>query len=166
VRLDACGLVRRGHCAEVLADPSDTPAEQRIPCPHRGAKRRTFELSGTVAVGSDVAVTVSAATARASAPQPTVVIGKLEDGGFDLQSQRLSKDGAWMIWVFDRQGTFVDGSIQDDPQDALLAVCERLYRRKNRPSNRMNPAVAIIVGLEKIRAALGASLLDSRVTAS
>lgn len=31
-----------------------------------------------------------------------------------------------MIWVFDRQGTFIDGSIQDDPQDALLAVSERL----------------------------------------
>jgi hypothetical protein len=51
---------------------------------------------------------------------------KLEDAGFDLQWQRLSKDGAWMIWVFDRQGTFIDGSIQDDPQEALLAVCERL----------------------------------------
>ena len=59
-----------------------------------------FELSGTIGVGSDVAVTVSAATARASAPQPTVVIGKLEDAGFDLQWQRLSKDGTWMIWVF------------------------------------------------------------------
>jgi hypothetical protein len=31
-----------------------------------------------------------------------------------------------MIWVFDRQGIFIDGSIQDDPQDALLAVSERL----------------------------------------
>jgi hypothetical protein len=31
-----------------------------------------------------------------------------------------------MIWVFDRQRTFIDGSIQDDPQEALLVVCERL----------------------------------------
>jgi hypothetical protein len=46
--------------------------------------------------------------------------------GSTCKWQRLSKDGAWMIWVFDRQGTFIDGSIQDDPQEALLAVCERL----------------------------------------
>lgn len=89
------GLVPCGNCAEVLAEPSDTVAEQRIPVRIAARKRRTFELSGTVAVGSDVAVTVSAATARASAPQPTVVIGKLEDAGFDLQWQRLSKD--WRV---------------------------------------------------------------------
>jgi hypothetical protein len=39
---------------------------------------------------------------------------------------RLSEGGAWMVRVFDRQGTWIDGSIQDDPQEALLAVCERL----------------------------------------
>jgi len=117
------GLVRCGNCAEVLAEPSDTPAEQRIPCPHCGAKRRTFELSGTVAVGSDVAVTVSAATARASAGQPTVVIGNLEDAGFNLKWLRLSSAGAWMLQVYDDQGTFIDGSIQDDP--AGRAPCGR-----------------------------------------
>ena len=74
----------------------------------------------------DVAVTVSAATARASAGQPTVVIGNLEDAGFDLKWLRLSSGGAWMLQVYDDQGTFIDGSIQDDPQDALLAVSERL----------------------------------------
>jgi hypothetical protein len=122
------GLVRCGNCSELLAEPSDLPEAQRRPCPHCGAKHRTFEknLAATVAVSADVVVAVSAASARAGTGYPTGSIARLEDAGFDLQWLRLSEGGAWMVRVFDRQGTWIDGSIQDDPQEALLAVCERL----------------------------------------
>ncbi|MGZ4347905.1 MAG: hypothetical protein ACXVFB_11980 [Gaiellaceae bacterium] len=66
----------------------------------------------------------TAATSEVS--QPKVVIENLEDAGFDLQWLRMSEGGAWMVRVFDREGKFIDGSIQDDPSDALLAVAERL----------------------------------------
>jgi hypothetical protein len=49
----------------------------------------------------------------------------LEDSGFDVQWYSLSND-AWMVFVFDRDGTFIEGSIQDNAQDALLAVSEGL----------------------------------------
>ena len=31
-----------------------------------------------------------------------------------------------MVRVFDRDGTFCDGALADDPADAILAVAERL----------------------------------------
>ena len=120
------GPVRCGNCSELLAEPSDLPEAQRRPCPHCGSKRRIFEKNIAAPVAVSVVVAVSAATARAGTGQPTVGIEKLEDAGFDVQWLELSEDGKWMVRVFDRQGTFIDGSIQDDPQDALLAVSERL----------------------------------------
>ncbi len=48
------------------------------------------------------------------------------DAGFHLQWLRLSDGGAWMVRVYDEGGTFIDGSVQDDPGDALLALAERL----------------------------------------
>jgi hypothetical protein len=39
---------------------------------------------------------------------------------------RLSEGGAWMVRVFERDGTFTDGAVADDPEDAILAVAERL----------------------------------------
>jgi hypothetical protein len=101
------GLVRCGNCSELLAEPSDLPEAQRRPCPHCGAKHRTFEknLAATVAVSADVVVAVSAASARAGTGYPTGSIARLEDAGFDLQWLRLPEGGAWMVRVFDRQGT-------------------------------------------------------------
>jgi hypothetical protein len=59
-------------------------------------------------------------------PAPTVIIAKLTDASYDLQWLRLSEGGAWMVRVYDSTGDFVDGSIADDPAEALLAVAERL----------------------------------------
>jgi len=73
---------------------------------------RTFE------VGITATVVVTGVAEVVSAP--------LEDAGFDVQWLELSEGGGWMVRVFERQGTWIDGSIQDDPQEALLAVCERL----------------------------------------
>ncbi len=84
------------------------------------------QLTDTVFSTADVLIEAPAATARADAPAPKVVIGNLEDAGFDVQWLRLSDQGKWMVRVFDRQGKFIDGSIQDDPADAILAVAERL----------------------------------------
>jgi hypothetical protein len=89
---------------------------------------RNYEIALTASVVSaaDVVIEAPSATARAEAPEPKVVIENLEDDGFDLQWLRLSEGGPWMLRVFDRGGNFIDGSIQDDPVDALLAVAERL----------------------------------------
>ena len=64
---------------------------------------------------------MSAATARSSAVTET-----LEDAGFDLQWLRLSERGPWLVRVFDRQGDLIDVAEADDPQEAILAVSERL----------------------------------------
>lgn len=118
-------VVRCAKCSAVLAEPPDTPAEKRQPCPECGSTSRAFE--GKASLGINVAVTVSAATARAVAPDPVVrVETALADAGFHLQWLRLSEGGAWLVRVFDEDGAFIDGSIQDDPGDALLAVAERL----------------------------------------
>jgi hypothetical protein len=85
-----------------------------------------IEFTASVVASADVVVEAPPASATASAPAPQVVIHNLEDAGFDLQWLRMSEGGAWMVRVYDREGKFTDGSIQDDPVDALLAVAERL----------------------------------------
>jgi ribosomal protein S27E len=114
-----------GACGATLAEPPDIPADKRVPCPECGSTRRTIYGSATLTVN----VTVGAATARASASSPKVVIENLEDAGFSVQWLRLSEGGAWMVRVFDRQDEWLDGAIADDPQDAILAVSERLLPR-------------------------------------
>jgi hypothetical protein len=76
--------------------------------------------------GSALRTQAPAATARFEMPAPTVIIAKLTDASYDLQWLRLSEGGAWMVRVYDSTGDFVDGSIADDPAEALLAVAERL----------------------------------------
>ena len=43
-----------------------------------------------------------------------------------LEYVQLSERGAWMVRAFDGSGDLVDVAVQDDPQDALLAVADRL----------------------------------------
>jgi DNA-directed RNA polymerase subunit RPC12/RpoP len=122
-------ITRCGNCKTVLAEPSDTPTERRIPCPACGSTVRSFEknLTATVVASADVVVVGTPAEARAEGVVPGAVrIDQLEDAGFDVQWLRLSDSGPWMVRVFDRQGNFVDGSVQESSQDAILAVCERL----------------------------------------
>ena len=110
-------LVECGQCGTTLPEPPDIPAERRKPCSECGSTRRTIYGSASLTVG--VSLGASAAAAEA-------VVEKLEDAGFSVQWLRLSEGGAWMVRVFDRQGGWLDGSIADDPQDAILAVSERL----------------------------------------
>ena len=58
--------------------------------------------------------------------QAEAVAQKLTDAAYSLQWLRLSDGGAWMVQVFDAAGEPVEISVQDDPQDALLAVAHRL----------------------------------------
>jgi hypothetical protein len=142
-------VVRCGSCNVLLAEPSDLVAEKRRPCPECGSLVRTFEvgltaIAATVAINSrgDVTVSPPAAEARAStgvpgvrvevgagAGTPTARIEELEDAGYRLSWLQLSPGGAWMVRVFDASGEWVDGSVQDAPADALLAVAERLLPR-------------------------------------
>lgn len=115
---------RCGECGATLAEPPDIAAEKRVPCPECGSTRRTILASATLM--ANVTVTASAAAARASAPAPRVVMEQLEDVGFSVTWLRLSDDGAWMVRVFDREGAWLDGALADDPQEAILAVSERL----------------------------------------
>ena len=65
----------------------------------------------------------------ATAPLPEqaeAVAEKLADATYSLQWHRLTEDGAWMLFVFNEEGEFVDISVAFEPQDALLAVAERL----------------------------------------
>jgi len=121
-------ITRCGNCKTVLAEPSDTPPEQRIPCPNCGSKVRQFEknLTATVVASADVMTVGTRAEARAEGIPGAARIDQLEDAGFDVQWIRLSEGGPWMVRVFDRQGNYIEGSVQHDPQDALLAVSERL----------------------------------------
>jgi hypothetical protein len=54
------------------------------------------------------------------------IAGRLSDASFTLQWLRLSAEGAWLLSVFDESGTCIDRAPADDPQDALLAVADRL----------------------------------------
>lgn len=85
---------------------------------------------GTVVATGDVIVEATPATLRLEADPPQVVIQErelvLEDAGYDVQWVRLSEGGAWLVRVFDRSGDFIDGAMADDPQDAILAVSEKL----------------------------------------
>jgi hypothetical protein len=121
-------VTRCGNCNTVLAEPSDTPPEKRVECPNCGSKVRIFEknLTATVVASADVVVVAVPAEARASATPGQVRIDQLEDAGFDMQWLRLSEGGAWMLQVFDREGSYIAGSVQDDPQDALLAVSDQI----------------------------------------
>jgi hypothetical protein len=109
-------VVRCGNCKTLLAEPSDTPPEQRVPCPTCGSTARQFEKNLTATV------TAGAMVLGADAPQVRIEKHRLEDAGFDVQWLRLSKGGAWMVQVYDREGNWIDGSVQDDPQDALLGA--------------------------------------------
>lgn len=123
-------FVRCAKCRTVLPEPPNTPLEKRNPCPTCGSTGREISVTGAIVATSQVTANVvvnpPAATARASAGSPQVAIGSLEDAGFDVQWLQLSEGGPWIVRVFDRQGEWIDGSVQDDPQDALLAVSERL----------------------------------------
>jgi DNA-directed RNA polymerase subunit RPC12/RpoP len=125
-------VVKCGECSTVLAEPSDTPLENRVPCPKCGSKVRSFAvgLEASIVATSDITgrVTRSAAinaTTEITAT-PAEVTETLEDAGFDVQWLRLSEGGPWMVRVFDRAGKFIDGSIADNPEDAILAVSEKL----------------------------------------
>ena len=100
--------------------------DERKPCRWCGGMNRNYDptLTATVFVQPDMAqpgMTQPAIPADALDAADT-----LEDAGFDVTWLQLSEDGAWMVRVHDRQGRFVGGSIQDDPQSAILAVAEDL----------------------------------------
>lgn len=65
-------IVRCGECLTNLADPLNTPLEQRKPCPECGSLRRNVAvtLATTVMAGVDVTVIAPTATATASALTP------------------------------------------------------------------------------------------------
>jgi hypothetical protein len=115
-------------CNTLLAEPPNTPPEQRMKCPNCGSTARSFSITAEAGVYlvAGVSAELSVTTARPTSPPPSVETLPLEDAGFDVTWLRLSEGGAWMVRVFDRDGVFVDGGIADDPQDAILAVCERL----------------------------------------
>jgi hypothetical protein len=120
--------VRCGECLTNLAEPLNTRLEQRKPCPECGSLRRNVAvtLATTVVAGVDVTVMAPTATATASALTPEATISKLEELEYRIEWLRLSPGGAWMVRVYDGIGAWIDGSVQDNPADALLAVAERL----------------------------------------
>ena len=68
-----------------------------------------------------------AAAVHAALPTEAEALAhELADAEYSLQWLRLSDGGAWMLRVFDRSGITVDLAAADDPQEALLAVAERL----------------------------------------
>jgi hypothetical protein len=120
-------VVRCSKCLTLLAEPPNTPPEKRVPCPKcGGALARTYAITLSARVVTDVVTQPPPAEATASAPTAEVAVAKLADAHYSLQWLRLSGGGAWMLRVFDPDGDFRDGAISDDPQEALLGVAERL----------------------------------------
>lgn len=128
-------VVRCASCLSLLAEPPNTPPEHRIPCPNCGSTARNYAitLSASIVPQADLVIQVSPATVRLGAPapqievvKPEIVIGNLDDAGFALRWLKLSEGGAWMLRAFDQKGTYVAGTVQDNPQDALLAIAEEL----------------------------------------
>jgi hypothetical protein len=74
------------------------------------------------AFGRDVAVVGKAATARAFAQQPRVLVEPFERR---LQSLPLSAD-LWLVSVVDREGTVLAGGIGDNLEDAVLELARDL----------------------------------------
>ena len=117
----------RCACGELLAEPLDTPPEQRVKCPNCGSTARHYSITAEAGVYLVAGLSAElSVTARPTSPPPSVETLPLEDAGFDVTWLRLSDDGPWMVRVFDRQGGFIDGSIADDPDEAIVAVAERL----------------------------------------
>jgi hypothetical protein len=106
-------VVSCGECGTVLPEPPGLTPEQRVPCPECGSTSRS------------VSITVTAAVAVADAVEPLPQT-RLREQGFSLRWLQLSEGGAWMLQVFDEGGHFRDGAMADDPEEALLAVAERL----------------------------------------
>ncbi len=121
-------VVRCADCLTMLAEPPNTPLERRIPCPECGSKARSYAIALTAALmmQPDMAQPGMAQPEIASEARVVSAEASLADAGLSLEWLRLSSGGAWMVRVYDRDGEFIDGSIQDDPQDAILAVSERL----------------------------------------
>jgi ribosomal protein S27E len=109
-------VVQCAACKALLAEPPDIATGKRRPCPDCGSTARTFSASATVTLGLNVTTS-------------GVVTKRLEDAGFSVAWLRLSEGGAWMVRVFDRDGAWLDGAIADDPEEAILAVSERLLPR-------------------------------------
>ena len=54
------------------------------------------------------------------------IIHRLEDAHFHVQWLRLSEGGAWMVNVLNEAGECIDTALADNPEEAILAVAERL----------------------------------------
>jgi hypothetical protein len=115
-------VVTCGNCSKVLSERSDTEASKRSPCPNCGSTVRQFNVTMEAAVTLDAAM--SLVVVQGEKPKPPDLV--LEDAGFDVSWQRLSEGGAWLVFVRDREGNLVDGSMADEPEEAILAVVDRL----------------------------------------
>jgi hypothetical protein len=93
----------------------------------RAALAHALDLLRQIDFPAMTAETEVAVVATAPLPeQAEAVAEKLADATYSLQWHRLTEDGAWMLFVFNEEGEFVDISVAFEPQDALLAVAERL----------------------------------------
>ena len=69
------------------------------------------------------------AIAQATPGTPQRKTDQLEDAGFDVQWLRVGD--AWMVRVFDRDGKWIAGSVQDDMETAILAVADSLLPKSD-----------------------------------
>jgi hypothetical protein len=111
-------VVRCAQCLTVLAEPPNTPLAKRKPCAQCGSTGRNYaiHLSATLQVGGNLVQGAEAREAERS----------VYDVGYELQWLQLSEGGAWMLRVFDKDGNWIDGAVAEDPEEAILAVAERL----------------------------------------
>jgi hypothetical protein len=112
--------VRCGQCNELIAEPSNLPPEQRKPCPNCGATSRNFgvHISAALVIHTDVVAQAELSSAAEKVEKAA------HDAGYELQWLKLPT--TWMLRVFDRDGNFLAGSIQESPEDALLAVADAM----------------------------------------
>src|SRR5436309_6308790 len=105
--------VECGQCGTIIDEPTDTPAEDRQPCPKCGSTRRTFNL----ALASAITATSSISAIVIRAPEPaTEPTERLEEYGFRVTWRRYP-DGLYFIEVHDAAGNLLDVAWSDDPED-------------------------------------------------
>jgi hypothetical protein len=120
--------VECGACGTIIDEPTDTPAEERQPCPECGSTSRTFNLGLASAITATSSMSATVIRAPEAATGPTE---HLEEFGFKVTWRRYP-DGLYFVEVHDDAGNLLDVGGGDDPEDCILGVAERLLPPNDR----------------------------------
>lgn len=114
-----------GECGQSLDEPSDTPVDQRQPCPNCGSKARSVAILLTANVsmvgGASATLTVvHAVDALVAQPAVREVIKTRE---LTVRVHEPHRDApGYVVELLDENGQLLGAATADDATDACLAV--------------------------------------------